>query len=182
MRIIGGRFKRHALRAPEGDEARPTTDRTREAVFNLVQHRVALDGARVLDLFAGTGALGLEAISRGAASATFVDLNGRMLQLARSNAEALEHGLPCVFVRQDVRDFLENRMDSRAEEVFDLILADPPYDWPHTAALVERVVPVLASGGLFVLEHDRRISFSEHDLLQTERTYGRTCVSLFTAG
>ena len=182
MRIIGGKFKRHTLRSPEGDEARPTTDRSREAIFNLVQHRVNLVGANVLDLFAGTGALGLEALSRGATSVIFVDTSQRLLELARRNAAALEDDLPCTFVRQDALAFLENQVDRRPGATFDLILADPPYDWPNTSRLVDLAMKVLAPEGLFVLEHDCRIAFSEHVNLETERSYGRTHISLFAFG
>ncbi len=87
MRIIAGRLRRRVLRAPRGTLTRPTSDRTRESIFNLLASRLDLDGAVVLDLFAGTGALGLEAVSRGAAAVTFVELNGHVLKYTRQNAD-----------------------------------------------------------------------------------------------
>lgn len=177
MRITGGRLVRRPLAAPAGDATRPTTDRVREALFSALASRVDLDGARVLDLFAGSGALGLEALSRGAASATFVERHGPTLAVARRNALALNVAEACRFVRADALAWLGRPPASP----FDVVLADPPYALPEIPALPARVQPRLAPGGVVVLEHDARHAFDADPGLLWTRTYGRTVVSLFAA-
>ena len=175
MRIIAGRFRRRQLKAPRGFQTRPSTDRTREALFNLVVSRMDLEDASVLDLFAGSGALGLEAISRGASRAVFVESDPRVLQVARENAESLDVLNLTQFIRNDAGQFLERY----GGPAFDLILADPPYDADVVANLPDTSLRHLAPDGLFVLEHDVRHSFEEHPRLETSRAYGRTIVSIF---
>jgi 16S rRNA (guanine(966)-N(2))-methyltransferase RsmD len=174
MRIISGTYRGHPLRAPKG-ATRPTTDRTREAVFNLVQHRVALPGARVLDLFAGSGALGLEALSRGAATATFVEQHRGALGVIRRNAASLGVGERCTVLRADALRFL----DAPPEAPYDLVLADPPYALDALPRLPDLALPLLATDGLLVLEHDATQTFTGHAALETSRAYGQTVVSLF---
>jgi 16S rRNA (guanine(966)-N(2))-methyltransferase RsmD len=175
MRIIAGRHRRKSLQAPKGYLTRPTTDRTRESLFNLVDSRMDLEGADVLDLFAGTGALGLEAVSRGAASVVFVENNAEVLKYTRRNAASLDTEEACWFIRSDVLMYL-----SRYEgPPFDLVLADPPYELDRLTDLPDLVLPHVKPDGLFVLEHDARHSFSEHPLLNVSRPYGRTIVSVF---
>ncbi len=176
MRIVGGRLRGHRLRAPTGP-TRPTTDRTREAIFNLVQSRMGLAGARVLDLFAGSGALGLEALSRGAAEAVFVEQRGAALGTLRANAEALGVSEACVFHRADALRFVE-----RAAGPFDLVLADPPYALGALERLPDLALPRLAPDGLLVLEHGADRSFDAHPAWETSRAYGQTVVSLFRPG
>ncbi len=172
MRVTGGRFVRRPLAAPKGDATRPTTDRTREALFSALGHRVDWHGARVADLFAGSGALGLEALSRGAAHATFVERHGPTLAVARANAASL--GVEGAFVRADVLGWLERAGDAR----FDLVFADPPYALDAVPALPDLVRPILTPDGVLVLEHDARHAFA--DAVWT-RAWGRTVVSLFAA-
>lgn len=176
MRIIGGTYRGHRLRAPKG-ATRPTTDRTREAIFNLVQHRLALAGADVLDLFAGSGALGLEALSRGAASATFVEQRGAALGTIRQNAAALGVADRCTVLRADALRFLEGTPDA----AYALIFADPPYALDALARLPDLALAHLAPDGLFVLEHGPDHAFDDHPALETSRAYGQTVVSLFRA-
>ena len=175
MRIVGGRLARRTLDAPKGDRTRPTTDRVREALFNLLGARLDLGGAAVADLFAGSGALGLEAISRGAARATFVERHGPTLAVARRNAEALGVGDRATFVRADAVKTL--RRGSFGP--FDLVLADPPYDLPELPDLPALVRPALAPGGVAAVEHDARHAFEGAPGWLLSRTYGGTVVSLF---
>lgn len=177
MRIIAGRFRRRTLQAPKGHLTRPTTDRTRESLFDLVASRRDLEGAEVLDLFAGTGALGLEAMSRGAEAVTFVEQSPQVLKFTRLNAAALEVERMCVFLRADAVLYLERY----GGPAFDLILADPPYELEAIPRMPALALPHLKPGGLFVLEHDRRHSFDDHPRLETSRAYGRTIVSVFSA-
>ena len=175
MRIIAGRLRRRPLRAPRGALTRPTTDRTREAIFNLVESRLSLEGTAVLDLFAGTGALGLEAISRGAAAVTFVEQQAGVLKFTRLNADDLGVADLCWFLRADAVAYL-NRYKGPP---FDVIFADPPYDLETLPRLPDLAVPHLKPDGLFVLEHDARLAFDDHPCLDTIRPYGRTVVSIF---
>lgn len=175
MRIVGGRLRRAALRAPRGLDVRPTADRVREALFSALEARLDLDGARVLDLFAGTGALGLEALSRGAASAVFVEAGPAVLRVARANAAALGVATACAFVRADALVWLRRPPAER----YGLAFADPPYDFPALPQLPALVRPHLAPDGLFALEHDARHDFSADPALAFARAYGRTVVSLF---
>ena len=175
MRIIGGQFKRRTIQAPKGQDVRPTTDRVRESLFNLIYARRSLTGMRVLDLFAGSGALGLEAISRGAVSAVFVEADVRTLRVARANAASLGIESACSFIRADALAYLRRPPGV----VYTLIFADPPYDLDTLPDLPALAQPHLAEDGLVVLEHDARHDFAEHPDLVVTRTYGRTVVSLF---
>ena len=175
MRIIAGRLKRRALRAPKGHLTRPTSDRTREGIFGLLESRLALDGADVLDLFAGTGALGFEAISRGAAAVSFVEQNSRVLKIARQNAVDLGVDDHCWFLRADAVAYLERY----SGPPFDVIFADPPYGLDAMARLPDLALPHVKPHGYFVLEHDKRIFFEEHPNLDIHRAYGRTVASFF---
>ena len=178
MRIIAGRLKRRTLRVPKGHLTRPTADRTREGIFNLLETRLRFEGADVLDLFAGTGALGLEAISRGAVAASFVEQNSRVLKIARENAAALGVDEFCWFLRADAVSYLERYHGPP----FDIIFADPPYGLDALPRLPDLALPHVKPEGYFVLEHDKRIFFEEHPNLETHRPYGRTVVSLFHGG
>ena len=176
MRIIAGRFRRRTLQSPGGKGTRPTTDRAREAIYNLVAARLDLEGARVLDLFAGTGALGLEGLSRGAASLVCIDNSRVALEIAKSNARSLDPSLDVSFILSDVTNWL-----SRAKpDSFDLILADPPYTSESVLELPEKVIPLLSENGFFFLEHDRKVRFNPSEVLLETRTYGKSAVSIFT--
>lgn len=127
MRIVGGKFKGHGLTGPKGQATRPTSDRVRESIFNILAHGVdgfALDGARVLDLFAGTGAMGLEALSRGARFCHFVDDSAEARGVVRRNADALGVIGQCKIWRRDA-----TKLGPAAPQPgFDLVFADPPYN------------------------------------------------------
>ncbi len=155
---------------------RPTSDRVRESMFNMVGARLDYEDAEVLDLFAGTGALGLEALSRGSENVTFVESNVLVLSCCRNNAESLEVSERCTFLRMDARAYLNQGITTG----FDLILADPPYDLPYLEDLPDLAMSHLEPSGLFVLEHNRRCRFPKHPDLETSRTYGRTIVSVFS--
>lgn len=149
MRIIAGRLKGRRLQAPRGLDVRPTSDGLRETLFNVLGETVV--GARVLDGFAGTGALGLEALSRGAAHVTFIERAPRALAAVRDNAAHCGVEDACAIIRDD---FLRAR--SRAGHEFDLVLLDPPYDIEDLGDVVEAAASFVAPGGRLVLEHARR--------------------------
>jgi 16S rRNA (guanine966-N2)-methyltransferase len=175
MQIIAGQFRGHRLKGPSSHETRPSTGRTRESLFGLIDARIYLDGAEVLDLFAGTGALGLEAISRGASLVTFVEQDSDVLDLARENAATLGVEDQCIFIAGDAVEYL--RRYSGPD--LDLIMADPPYKLDAMRELPDLAIPHLDVDGVFTLEHSAHDWFDEHPRLMTSRPYGRTIVSLF---
>lgn len=175
MRIIAGRFKRRQLSSPKGDAIRPTTDRAREAIFNLISSRMELDGARVADLYCGSGSLGLEAFSRGATFVEFVDRDGKALELARRNALDLDEHAPCRFIKSDARAWASHQVGAG----YGLILADPPYHTEGVGTLIDAILPVLAEDGMFLLEHNRSIRLPEHPALEEVRSYGKTGVAIY---
>ncbi len=128
LRVIAGSARGRRLIAPEGDQVRPTKDIAREAMFSALGARGALDGAAVLDLYAGTGALAIEALSRGAAEAVLVERDRAAVDAIRANIEVLSDDEPIVVVAGDVTRFLAS--DPPAEAPFDLVFVDPPYRTP----------------------------------------------------
>jgi len=152
MRIIAGAFRGRALAGPRWAGLRPTSDKLRETLFNILGERVR--GARVLDAYAGTGALGIEALSRGAAFVAFVERDPRALALIGKNLRGC--GVAEGYAMMRAASGLRRRL--AAQPAFDLILVDPPYDEPDLAAAVRRVSEWLNADGLVVLEHARRRS------------------------
>jgi len=178
MRIIAGVHGGRRLRAPRGDATRPTADRVREALFNILGPPP--EGARVLDLFAGAGTLGLEALSRGAGHADFVDRAPAALRCLRDNIAALDVGDASSVYRGDALQLLR-----RLPGPFDWVFVDPPYrsglQDPVLAALAARP-QLLAADAVVVVEHDRRIepaSPGEAMVRTDQRRYGDTVVSFF---
>jgi len=177
MRIVGGTYRGKKLRAPEGAELRPTSDRTREAVFNILAHGKAaidLDGITVLDLFCGTGAMGLESMSRGAAKGIFIDISAGSLKLARENAAAMGVWRDCLMVSLDGAHLPPPPRAAKAP--VDLAFLDPPYGselvLPALLGLATR--GWLKPGALVVVEVSAKeeltppVGFA----LLDERTYG----------
>ncbi|HHP7238823.1 RsmD family RNA methyltransferase [Longibacter sp.] len=175
MRIIAGRFRGHGLSSPPGHMTRPSTARTRESLFALVDSRIYLEGAEVLDMFAGTGALGLEAISRGASLVTFVEQDAEVLAFARQNAEELGVSDQCIFINGDALTYLRRYNGPE----LDLILADPPYDLEGLRDIPDLGIPHLQTDGVLTLEHSSHDWFDEHPNQMTSRKYGRTIVTIF---
>lgn len=150
MRVIAGLYKGRRLTAPTWTGLRPTSDTLRETLFNILAPRVV--GARVLDGCAGTGALGIEALSRGAAHVTFVDRDHRALALVGENLRRCGITDGYAMIRRTV----EAVAATAALPVFDLVLLDPPYDLPDPGAMVATIGTALAPHGLLVFEHARR--------------------------
>jgi 16S rRNA (guanine966-N2)-methyltransferase len=185
MRIIGGKFSGQVLAAPKGSETRPTSEKVREAIFNILEHGAAplpIQGARILDLFAGTGAFGLEALSRGARSCLFIDERAEARALVRRNADALGvTGLSKIWRRDATR--LGRNAPSQP---FDFVFIDPPYG----KGLGERALFALVDGQwigpdtTIVLEESGKaqVSFPSELELADERVYGDTKVMIFKRG
>jgi 16S rRNA (guanine966-N2)-methyltransferase len=178
VRIIAGTHRGHRIAAPRGDGTRPTGDRAREALFAMVG---PLDGADVLDLFAGSGALGLEALSRGAARCVFVEAANGAARVIQANV--LKLGLTgAVVQRRDALAFL--REDGLRGARYDLVLCDPPYDaWDALAPDLLPLLPaVVAPGGILALETAAPVQPEALPLeLVTARRYGSARITLFRA-
>jgi 16S rRNA (guanine966-N2)-methyltransferase len=185
MRVVGGTFKGRALFGPKDDRVRPTSDKVREAIFNIVAHGdfggFTLEGARVLDLFAGTGALSIEALSRGAAFALMVDDHLESRAVIRRNVEALNLTGATKIWRRDATKLGDK--PGNAGEAFDLIFADPPYRKGLGALALSSALAGgwIAKDALIVLEEA-----SEQDIADPEgfqrvdrREYGDTQVIFF---
>jgi len=170
VRIIAGTFRGHRIAAPKGRDTRPTSDRVRENAFNLIG---PVDDADVLDLFAGSGALGLEALSRGAAHATFVEQDRDACRVIDANLDKL--GLKAIVLQMDaVRALAQER------RTYDLVLCDPPYDYDATR-LAPHLAKALTENGVLVWESSSRAPAPEVTGLRerTTRTYGSARLTLF---
>ncbi len=171
MRVVAGRFGGRRIEAPPGRDTRPTSDRVREALFSILGP--AVEGARVLDLYAGSGALGIEALSRGASSATFVDSAPRAVAAVRRNLESL--GVEATVERADAVSWLK-----RGSATFDLVFLDPPYSSAPREAqeLSEHLPAVLSNNHVIVTESDKRAPLELDFPLADERVYGDTRVAI----
>jgi 16S rRNA (guanine(966)-N(2))-methyltransferase RsmD len=175
MRIIAGERKGHTIFAPKGIQTRPTSDRVRENVFNIVAPWI--EGARVLDLYAGSGAMGLEALSRGAASAVFVEAEPQAIRAIERNLDKLRLTGARV-VRLDASTGLAQEAASGRK--YDLVLADPPYSMTDYDALARYLPLVLSEDGLVVLESAAKTEPELAGLtIRSTRKYGSTRVTVF---
>lgn len=172
MRIVAGEWKGRRIKAPADDRVRPTADRVREAWMSILTPW--LHDARILDLFAGSGALGLEALSRGAASATFVELNVKSVRALRENIETLEAGESATIHRGDAVRFVQS-LDAAA---FDVAFADPPYALGLASRIAERWLDVPFATVLGV-EHSIRDAMPAGGNM---RRYGTTAITFFGLG
>jgi 16S rRNA (guanine966-N2)-methyltransferase len=162
MRVIAGSLKGRRLKAPTWEGLRPTSDKLRETLFNILAARVA--GARVLDGYAGTGAIGIEALSRGAARVTFVERDHRAAALIAENLAHCGVADGYAIIRADMPRALADWRAATSTfdaPIFDIVVLDPPYD-RQLAADVAAVADVLAPDGLVVLEHDKRSAAPDH--------------------
>ncbi len=175
MRIISGKHRGRRLADFNGDEIRPTADRVKESLFNILAPD--LQGAVVLDLFCGSGGLGLECISRGAARVFFNDVSQDSLSVLKKNLSAIKEEDSAVISNLDYAAFLKS-----ARQKFDMIFLDPPYRYEYGAEALKIIASngLLAPGGIAVYERDRAFSGSVEGLkLYDERKYGKTYLSFF---
>ncbi len=181
MRIITGTARGHRLKAPPGLETRPTADRVKESMFSILRDKV--NGAHVLDIFAGTGALGLEALSRGGAAAAFVDQSAASVRVIRENAAHTRLSDRARIIRSDVWTALDKF--SKQGEKFDLAFCDPPY----RKGMAQRALrffcehALLAERGVLVIEHEKGdvLALPQSGFLRWARSesYGATAVSFY---
>lgn len=173
MRVIAGKHRSRVLKEFKGREVRPTSDRAKEALFNIIRFR--LPGCAFLDLYCGTGAIGIEAISRGAETVVFVDDSPESLRLTKENLSSLKESA-CV-LRSDALAYVRS-----AEAKFDVIFLDPPYDCDATEVLSEiSSEGILSEDGLVVYEHkeDRKSAEIPGLVLKDERKYGIAVFSFY---
>lgn len=177
MRIIGGKYRGRVLASFDGEAVRPTSDRAREALFNILAMQTR--GARVLDLFCGSGALGLEAYSRGASEVSFNDLSKDSLAILKKNLNALK-----ISVGTEIKVFnydYATCLDA-VKGGFDLVLIDPPYRLDCGAVALEKIVKkgILADGGIVVYEWDKPLDVEIQGLERyDERRYGKAYFTFF---
>ena len=174
MRVITGSARGRRLKTPEGQDIRPTTDNVKESVFNILQFDI--EGRRVLDLFAGTGQLGIECLSRGAREAVFIDADRDAVKIVKENLKTCGFSAPVL--QQDALSFLNNCGK------FDLIFVDPPYDAGLYEPVLEKInsVDILSDGGIILCESRRETVLPEMRrpyCKKKEYRYGRVKLSLY---
>ena len=178
MRIITGKYKGCQIATLNDNSIRPATDRVKGAIYNMLQNRLSLNGIDVLDLFAGSGSLAFEAVSRGAAHAVLVDDNPHAMGIVNANAEKLGCWEACSFLQADAIAFITTE-----HEQFELIFADPPYAYTKTRELPELIFRhnLLKKGGFLIIEHDKRTDFDASILYRcsVQKDFGNTHVSFF---
>ena len=175
MRIIAGTLRGRRLNPPQNLPVRPTTDMARESLFNILNNYVDYNECSVLDLFAGTGAVSLEFVSRGVRDVTSIDINSGCTEFIKQCCTHM--GLRNVHVvRADVFDLLK-----RANRKFDIVFADPPYALEGLAKLPDLVFEreLLTDDGIFILEHPREFQFTEHPHFWQHRNYGKVNFTFF---
>ncbi len=175
MRIISGKFGGRRIRIPRNLPIRPTTDLAKESIFNIISNNVELSGQKILDLFSGSGMIGLEFISRGA-DAVFVDHNIKCIKHISSTLDLLE--INSKIVKQDVFKFLSNYKDN-----YDIIFADPPYHF--SVESYQKLIDLVEQNflnkktGLFILEHHKKKDFSQRHTFLDNRKYGDCSFTFF---
>jgi 16S rRNA (guanine966-N2)-methyltransferase len=183
MRIIAGKYRGRKLKSPPSLQTRPTSDRLRETLFNILAPRIK--GARFLDLCAGSGAVGIEALSRGAAHVAFVDRSRKMYALIETNLKSLDVNDDKIeVVSKEALEFLRRRA-KQEEAPFDIVFFDPPYAMDYEAVLdyvSEHATRMLAEGGVMIVEHHRKKDLKEEfGELQRYRMLkqGDSCLSFY---
>lgn len=181
LRIVGGKYRSRILKAPKDDRVRPTSDKLRVAIFNMLRSRGRLQGAQAIDVFCGTGALGLEALSQGAETCVFVDSAKDSLALAKENAIALKIGAEAVFLLKEAA-----KLGARPANIAprDLVFLDPPYNKnlivPASNAL--QAEGWLAPNAFFVIEAEKGFSLALENIdVHDSRDYGATTLILASA-
>ncbi|MBQ7956564.1 MAG: 16S rRNA (guanine(966)-N(2))-methyltransferase RsmD [Clostridia bacterium] len=175
MRVITGSARGRRLLTLDGDDVRPTTDRTKEAMFSSIQFDI--EGAKVLDLFAGSGQLGIEALSRGAASAVFVDKNRQAIEIVKKNLQSTSLAKQAVVLNTDADTYV-----TTTKEKFSFVFMDPPYAKGFLQKILPMVERVVTEGGAIICEHPYGEELPEElSVMKIYRTYkyGKTAVTVY---
>ncbi len=163
MRVISGSAKGRKLVVPSGDHVRPTKDRVKEAIFNSLHSYGLVENRSFLDLFSGTGSLGIEALSRGAKSVVFIDHHAEAIDCIILNVEKLNYGSTSKILKTDALSFLER------DDYFDVVLLDPPYKYEHWGTLLKRV-----NAHSIVIESSEQVTLeSDWEIIKSQK-YGQT--------
>ena len=183
MRVIAGKYRGRKLKSPPSIQTRPTSDRLRETLFNILAPRI--EGTRFLDLCAGTGAVGIEALSRGAARVIFVDRSRKMSALIAANVESLEVTDATEIATTEALEFLRRHI--KHHEPFDIIFFDPPYAEDYEAVLgfiAEHAAEILQADGMVIVEHHKKKLLSDEPPLEwyRELKQGDSMLSFFRIG
>lgn len=175
MRIIRGKYGKRRFDVPRNITARPTTDFAKENIFNVIENVEDIEGKQVLDLFAGTGAISFEFLSRGAASVTSVEMAATQANFIRSVKEKLDDNALRV-IKGDVFKFLAS-----AKKPYDIVFADPPYDHPRFGEIPSLILnsQLVKTGNLVIIEHNDKYDFSNLPGFEQHRSYGSVNFSLF---
>jgi 16S rRNA (guanine966-N2)-methyltransferase len=176
MRVVAGEARGRRLQAPAGTDVRPTSDRVRQAVFNALGSLGAIDDARVLDLFAGTGALAIEALSRGARRAVLVDSHRAAVEVVRANLATTGLDDRAEVVRRDALTYLTEDRADPGSPPFDLVLLDPPYGFEEWDRLLDALGGAVSSDTVVVIESDREIPLPAGWRVERRKPYGSTFV------
>jgi 16S rRNA (guanine966-N2)-methyltransferase len=177
MRIVGGEFGGRRFNPPSGIPARPTTDVAKEALFNILEHMMDMEGICTCELFGGTGSISYELASRGAEKLTIVERDAVSIGFIKKTAETLGIENRLKIIRGDVFKFMKSGGDQ-----FDFIFADPPYALPNMDEIPQLVFEkqLLTPGGIFVMEHAARNNYELHPHFTRMKNYGDTLFSFFT--
>jgi len=175
MRIISGKYKGRKIVPPSNMRARPTTDFAKEGLFDMLAHRIELEGLSVLDLFSGTGFISYEFASRGASSVTAVEINPIHTTFIRKTAKELQ--MPLYVVEADTFRYIE-----KVKATFDLIFCDPPYDLDGLERLPNLIFEheILNEDGLLIIEHSKKNAFVDYPYFLHQRSYGKVQFSFFS--
>ncbi|WP_436795414.1 16S rRNA (guanine(966)-N(2))-methyltransferase RsmD [Actinospongicola halichondriae] len=173
MRVVAGTARGRRLRSPDGETTRPTSDRVREAVFNALHSQGLVQDARIADLFAGSGALGIEALSRGAAHVWFVESDRGAQAVIDDNLRTLDLADDATVIRSTV----DRALAPAFADDLDVVLADPPYAFDGWEELCAAVAPMLVDDGLLVAESGEAITLPAGWEKMRERTYGGTVIT-----
>lgn len=178
MRIISGYLKNRQLKSAVNLKIRPATDKVKETIFNILQSRLDLRNKNVLDLFAGTGSLAIEAISRGATNVTFVDNSPKVCNLIKENLEMLKIEEMCKVICSDALKFIQ-----KSDSKYDLIFADPPYEYPFINEIPKKIFSydLLKQDGFLIIEHSKKTIFEQTDIfkIKIQKKFGNTVVTFF---
>lgn len=176
MRVVGGRFRNRRIHPPNGMEARPTTDYAKEGLFNVLQHSAALEDIRVLDLFAGTGSISLEFLSRGAADVLSVEQDRVLHAFLQRTAKELQLEKQWHVLKADVFTFVKGHRG-----LYDIVFADPPFHMEGIERIPTLVLEagLLGTEGALIVEHHDRLDMSALPGYQRTRSYGTVQFSFF---
>jgi len=177
MHIIAGALKSRVIKTHKSHKVRPTTGRVRQTLFDLLSTRLYFEGARVLDLFAGSGILGFEALSRGAEFTLFIDKSPIAIKSIQASAADFDVSERIEARKMNALSFLAN-----TTETFNLIFCDPPYAFEHDKDIIDGIFQrhILKQEGYFVYEHPKNKSYESHPCFAFEKNFGITSLSFFT--